>query len=46
MLNGQCSGVCRGASFWEERLTLADCGKMDVFKINDDDDHRCSEHET
>jgi hypothetical protein len=37
-LNGQCSGICGGASFREERLTLAECGKMDVLKINDDDD--------
>ena len=37
-LNGQCSGICGGASFREERLTLAERGKMDVFKINDDDD--------
>ena len=37
-LNGQCSGICGGASFWEEHLTLAKCGKIDVFKINDDDD--------
>ena len=27
-----------GASFWEERLTLTERGKMDVLKINDDDD--------
>ena len=27
-----------GASFREERLTLAERGKIDVFKINDDDD--------
>ena len=38
MLNGQCSGICGGASFREERLTLAERGKMDVLKINDDDD--------
>ena len=38
MLNGLCSGICGGASFREERLTLAELGKMDVFKINDDDD--------
>ena len=37
MLNGQCSGICGGASFWEERLTLAELGKMDVLKINDGD---------
>ena len=36
-LNGQCSGICGGASFREERLTLAERGKIDVFKINDDD---------
>ena len=30
--------ICGGASFREERLTLAERGKMDVFKINDDDD--------
>ena len=33
-LNGQCSGICGGASFREERLTLAERGKIDVFKIN------------
>ena len=38
MLNGQCSGICGGASFREERLTLAEHGEMDVLKINDDDD--------
>ena len=38
MLNGLCSGICGGASFWEERLTLAELGKMDVLNINDDDD--------
>ena len=38
MLNGQCSGICGGASFREERLTLAERGEMDVLKINDDDD--------
>ena len=27
-----------GASFREERLTLAELGKMDVLKVNDDDD--------
>ena len=37
---GQCSGICGGASFREERLTLAERGKIDVFKINDDDDDR------
>ena len=37
-LNGQCSGICGRASFWEERLTLAERGKIAVFKINDDDD--------
>ena len=31
MLNGQCSGICGGASYREERLTLAEHGKMDVF---------------
>ena len=30
--------MCGGAAFREERLTLAECGKMDVLKINDDDD--------
>ena len=38
MLNGQCSGICGGASFREERLTLAERGEMDVLKINDSDD--------
>ena len=38
MLNGQCPGICGGASYREERLTLAERGKMDVLKINDDDD--------
>ena len=38
MLNGLCSGICRGASFREERLTLAELGKMDVSKLNDNDD--------
>ena len=28
----------RGASYREERLTLTERGKMDVLKINDDDD--------
>ena len=37
-LNGHCSGICGGASFREERLTLAERGKIDIFKINDDDD--------
>ena len=38
-LNGQCSEeICGEASFREERLTLAERGKIDVFKINDDDD--------
>ena len=32
---GQCSGICG-----ERRLTLAERGKMDVLKINDDDDYR------
>ena len=36
---GQCSGICGGASFREERLTLAERGEMDVLKINDDDDN-------
>ena len=36
-LNGQCLGICGGASFLEERLTLAERGKLDVSKINDDD---------
>ena len=27
MLNGQCSEICGGASFREERLTLAECGR-------------------
>ena len=40
-LNGQCSGISGGASFWEERLTLAERGKIGVFKINDDDDDDC-----
>ena len=38
MLNWQCSGICGGASFREERLTLAERGEMDVLKINGDDD--------
>ena len=38
MRNGQCSGICGGASFREKRLTLAERGEMDVLKINDDDD--------
>ena len=38
MLNGQCSGICGGASFREERLTLAERGEMDILKRNDDDD--------
>ena len=37
-LNGQCSGISGGASFREERLTLAKRGKMDDLNINDDDD--------
>ena len=40
-LNGQCSG----ASFREERLTLAERGKIDVFKINGDDDDDENEKE-
>ena len=35
MLNRHCSGICGGALFREERLTLAERGKMDVLKIND-----------
>ena len=35
MLNGQCSGICGGASFREERLTLAERGRNGRFK-NDD----------
>ena len=31
MLNGQCSGICGEASFWEERLTLAECGRNGRF---------------
>ena len=38
-LNGQCSGICEGASFREEHPTLAERGKIDVFKINDDGDN-------
>ena len=38
MLNGQCSGICGGASFREERLTLAEQGEMKILKIYDDDD--------
>ena len=38
MLNRQCWGICEGASFREERLTLAERGEKDVLKINDDDD--------
>ena len=38
MLNGLCSEICGGASFREERLTLAEPGKMFVLKINDEDD--------
>ena len=38
MLNGQCSGICGGASFREERLTLAEREERGVLKINDDDD--------
>ena len=30
--------ICGGVSFREERLTLAERGKMDVLKKNDDDD--------
>ena len=37
-LTGQYSGICGGDSFWEEDLTLAEHGKIDVFEINDDDD--------
>ena len=44
MLNGQCSGICGGASFRDECLTLAECGKMDVLKINDDDDDDQGRH--
>ena len=37
MLNEQCTGICIGASFREERLNLAECGEMYILKINDDD---------
>ena len=37
-LNGQCLGICGGASFREESLTLIEREKIDVFKINDNDD--------
>ena len=36
----QCSGICGGASFREEHLTLAERGKIDVLEINDDDDSK------
>ena len=32
MLNGQCSGICGGDSFREERLILADRGRNGGFK--------------
>ena len=32
MLNGQCSGICGGASIREERLTLAERGRNGRFK--------------
>ena len=35
---GSVQGYVEGASFREERLTLAERGEMDVLKINDDDD--------
>ena len=38
LLNGQCSGICGGASFREERLTLAEHGETNVLNVNDDDD--------
>ena len=37
-LNGQCLGICGEASFREERLTLAESGKINVLKINNNDD--------
>ena len=46
-MKGRClvctlSGQCGGASFREERLNIAEPGKMDILKINGDDDY----HET
>ena len=38
MLNGQCSGICGGASFREECLTLAERGRNGCFKNKYDDD--------
>ena len=32
ILNGQCSGICGEASYWEERLTLAERGRNGRFK--------------
>ena len=32
MLYGQCSGICGGASYREERLTLAERGRNERFK--------------
>ena len=32
------TGICGGASYREECLTLAERGRMSVLKINDDDD--------
>ena len=32
MLNGQCEGICGGASYREERLTLAERGRNGCFK--------------
>ena len=38
--SGLCSEMCRGASYREKHLTLAKHGKMNVLKINDDDDEQ------
>ena len=32
MLNGQCPGICVGASYREERLILAERGRNGRFK--------------
>ena len=32
ILNGPCSGICGEASYWKERLALAECGRNGCFK--------------
>ena len=38
MLNERCSGICGGTSYGQASNSSLAWKKMDVFKINDDDD--------